>query len=496
MGRRKLQYLIVPSLANRQKDRTMTDYSRFYIGGQWIEPLRPNPMGGLHPSTGLAGATISLGSAEDVDRAVAEARRAFGGFSRTTVEERLALLARMREIFVRRHEEIAGAITAEHGAPISFGRKAQLPLALWHFDAVRKALREMAWTERYGRATLVREPIGVIGLITPWYWPIAMVACKTLPAIAAGCTMVLKPSEVAPLDAMIFAEICEEAEVPAGVFNLVNGTGPDVGEVIVAHAGVNAVSFTCSTRAGARMAQAVAPSVKHVTQALGWKSASVILEDADFDHAVREGANACFANTGQTGDAPTRMLVPAHRHDEAVRIAVETAGAVVIGDPLDPATTMGPLVTCAQFDKVQRLVGQGIAEGAELAAGGRGKPERFKTGFFVKPTVFANVENSMAVAQEEIAGPVLCIIPYDAEDDAVRIANDSPYGLTGYVVGKDIERTRRVAAGIRGGMGSINYSDRDPTMPFGGYKRSEKWREGGAHGMAEYLEVRWIMGFG
>lgn len=474
----------------------MLDYSRFYIDGQWIDPVRPNPVPVLNPATEAACATMSLGSAADVDLAVAAARRAFHTFSRTTVDERLELLERIRVAFVRRQEEIAAAITAEIGAPITFSREAQIPMAMSHFDAVSQGLRDMAWTERHGSSLLVREPIGVIGLITPWNWPIAMVICKTLPAIAAGCTVVLKPSEVAPLDAMIFADICADAGVPGGVFNVVNGTGEEVGEAIAGHVGIDAVSFTGSTRAGIRVAQAAAPSVKRVTQELGGKSANIILEDADLDHAVRMGTDYCFSNTGQTCDAPTRMLVPAHRHDEAVRIAVETAARVVVGDPLDPVTTMGPLVTRAQFDKVQQLVGQGIAEGAQLVAGGLGKPEGQETGFFVKPTVFANVDNGMTIAREEIFGPVLCILPYDSEDDAVRIANDSPYGLAGYVVGTDLDRARRVAARIHAGMIFINYPEWDATMPFGGYKQSGNGRESGAHGIAEYLEIKSIIGFG
>jgi aldehyde dehydrogenase (NAD+) len=474
----------------------MFDYSQFYIDGRWIDPVHPNRVQVMNPATEASCATISLGSAADIDRAVAAARRAFGSYSRTTVEERLALLARMREAFVRRQEDIAAALTMEIGAPIGFSRDAQVPMALSHFDAVSLGLRDMAWKEPHGRSLLVREPIGVIGLITPWNWPIAMVVCKTLPAIAAGCTVVLKPSEVAPLDAMIFAEICAEAGVPDGVFNLINGTGEEVGEALAAHAGIDAVSFTGSTRAGIRVAQAAAPSIKRVTQELGGKSANIILEDADFDHAVRTGADYCFSNTGQSCDAPTRMLVPAHRHDEAVRIAVDAAAAVVVGDPLDPATTMGPLATRAQFDKVQDLVGKGVAEGAELVAGGLGKPEGQGRGFFVKPTVFANVDNDMTIAREEIFGPVLSIIPYDSEDDAVRIANDSPYGLAGYVVGRDIERARRVAARINAGMIFINYPEWDPTMPFGGYKQSGNGRESGIHGIAEYLEMKSIIGFG
>jgi aldehyde dehydrogenase (NAD+) len=472
------------------------DYSRFYIDGRWVEPTRPNLAEVIDPATELPCATISLGSAADVDLAVSAARRAFEEFSCTKVEERLALLARIQEIFVRRQDDIASVITAEIGAPISFSREGQVPMALSHFGAVIQGLRDMAWTERHGTSALVREPIGVIGIITPWNWPINMVVCKTLPAIAAGCTVVLKPSEIAPLDAMIFAEICAEAGVPNGVINIVNGTGEEVGEAIASHSGIDAVSFTGSTRAGIRVAQAAAPSVKRVTQELGGKSANIILDDADLDYAVRTGADYCFMNTGQTCDAPTRMLVPAERHDEAVQIAMEVAAAVVVGDPMDLATTMGPLVTKAQFDKVQQLVEQGIAEGAELVAGGLGKPEGVDAGYFVKPTVFANVNNGMTIAQEEIFGPVLCIIPYDSDSDAIRIANDSPYGLAGYVVGTDIERARRVASGIKAGMVFINYPEWDATMPFGGYKQSGNGRESGAHGISEYLEIKSIIGFG
>ena len=474
----------------------MTNYERFFIDGQWVDPVSPSPLAVINPATEEPSEIVAHGSAADVDRAVAAARRAFETYSRTSDAERLALLKRMREIFVRRQEDIAAAITAEIGSPISFSREAQVPMALMHFDTITAALENMEWEARHGSSAVVREPIGVVGLITPWNWPANMVACKVLPAIAVGCTVVLKPSEVSPLDAIIFAEICEEAGLPAGVFNLVIGTGEAVGEAISRHPGIDAVSFTGSTRAGVRVAQSAAPSVKRVTQELGGKSANIILDDADFAWAVGEGASFVFANSGQTCDAPTRMLVPASRHAEAVAIAANAAAAVVVGDPSDPATTMGPLVSAAQFTKVQQLIEAGMAEGAELAAGGPGKPEGMDKGFFVKPTVFGGVTNDMTVAREEIFGPVLSIIPYETEADAVRIANDSPYGLAAYVVSKDLERARRIAREIRAGMVFLNYPEWDANMPFGGYKQSGNGREGGYHGMCEYLETKSIIGYG
>ena len=474
----------------------MSNIDRFYIDGQWVEPAFPNRMAVLNPATEDVCAEISLGSAADVDKAVAAARRAFASFARTSKAERADLLERMRAVFVRRQEDVAAAITAEIGCPISFSREAQVPMALMHFDAMARGLAEMAFEERHSSSALIREPIGVIGLITPWNWPANMIASKVLPAIAVGCTVVLKPSELSPLDAIIFAEICEEAGVPPGVFNLVNGTGQEVGEAITRHPGIDAVSFTGSTRAGIRIAEASAPTVKRITQELGGKSPNIILDDADFEWAVGEGANLVFANSGQTCDAPTRMLVPAARHDEAVRIAAAAAAAVVVGNPNDPATTMGPLVNKAQFEKVQQLIETAIAEGAVLAAGGSGKPDGRATGHFVKPTVFAGVDNAMPIAREEIFGPVLSIIPYKDVEDAIRIANDTPYGLAAYVVSGDLDRARRVAREIRAGMVFINYPEWDPNMPFGGYKQSGNGREGGQHGMSEYLEIKSIIGYG
>jgi aldehyde dehydrogenase (NAD+) len=368
-------------------------------------------------------------------------------------------------------------------------------MALMHFDSAKRALRELSWLESHGASVILREPIGVVGLITPWNWPANMICSKTLPALAAGCTVVLKPAEISPIDAIIFAEICEEAGVPAGVFNLVNGTGEVVGEAISSHPGIDAVSFTGSTRAGTRVAISAAPTVKRVTQELGGKSANIIFDDADFAWAVGEGASFVFSNSGQTCDAPTRMLVPVARHAEAVEIAAAMAAAVIVGDPESEATTMGPLVSKAGFDKVQQLVQVGIDQGAELAAGGLGRPEGIERGYFVRPTVFGNVKNSMRIAQEEIFGPVLCIIPFQDEAQAIEIANDSPYGLAAYVVSKDIERARRVASQIKAGMVFINYPDWDADMPFGGYKQSGNGREGGLHGLLEYLETKSIIGY-
>ena len=474
----------------------MPKYDRFFIDGQWVEPAVANPMQVLNPATEEPCATISLGSAEDVDRAVKAARRAFETYSRTSPAERAALIRRMRNKFVERQEELAAVITEEIGSPISFSREAHIPMTLMHFDTIGKALEEMEWETRHGTSVVMREPIGVVGLITPWNWPSNMVACKVLAAIAAGCTVVLKPSEESPLDATILAEIFEEAGVPAGVFNLVNGTGQEVGEAISRHPGIDAVSFTGSTRAGIRVAEAAAPTVKRVTQELGGKSANIILDDADLEWAVSEGASFVFANSGQTCDAPTRMLVPAGQYEEAVKIAAAVAAGIKLGDPRDPTTGMGPVVNKAQFDKIQKFIKIGMAEGAQLAAGGPGMPDGLTRGYFVRPTVFAGVTNDMSIAREEIFGPVLSILPYETEEDAIRIANDSPYGLAGYVVSKDTKRARRIAQEIRAGMIFINYPEWDASMPFGGYKQSGNGREGGEHGICEFLETKSIVGVG
>ena len=474
----------------------MERYSKFYIDGRWVGPHVPSFMNVVNPATELPFEQISLGSADDVDLAVDAARRAFPRYSETSVDERIKLLTRAYEIFKRRQADFAAVITQEIGAPISFSMEAQTTICFGHFEATIEALRQFSWHEEFGTSRVVKEPIGVVGLITPWNWPINQIVCKVLPALAVGCTVVLKPSEIAPLDATLFAEVLEEAGFAPGVFNLINGEGSTVGEAIAAHPGIDAVSFTGSTRAGLRVAKIAADTGKRVTQELGGKSPNIILDDADLHVAVRDGVLGCFANTGQNCDAPTRMLVSEKRYEEAVRIAAETALAVQVGDPGVSTTTMGPVVSAVQYRRIQEYIQKGIDEGAKLVVGGTGKPLGLETGYFVKPTVFASVSNSMTIAREEIFGPVLCILSYRDEEDAISIANDSVYGLAAYVESGDIEHARRVAARLRAGSVFINYPAWDAKVPFGGYKQSGNGRESGLHGMNEYLELKSIVGYG
>jgi aldehyde dehydrogenase (NAD+) len=411
----------------------MKECREFYINGEWVSPSKTNDLGVVNPANEETIAVISLGGAVDVDRAVAAAKAAFESYSETTVSDRLALLARVIEIYQSRMDEMAETISMEMGAPISLSRAAQAPAGLAHLLEIVKVLEHFKFEERKGSTLMCKEPIGVCGLITPWNWPMNQVVCKVAPALAAGCTMILKPSELAPLSAYLFAQILHESGLPPGVFNLVNGDGPTVGAAIASHPDVAMVSFTGSTRAGVAVASAAAPSVKRVTQELGGKSANIILDDADFDNAVKEGVQACFRNSGQSCNAPTRMLVPRSRMAEAVNAAKDAANATKVGDPSAKGNHLGPVVSKVQFEKIQRLVKQGIEGGADLVAGGPGRPDGFAKGYFVRPTVFAQVRNDMTIAREEIFGPVLCIIPYENEDDAVRIANDTAYGLSGFV---------------------------------------------------------------
>jgi aldehyde dehydrogenase (NAD+) len=473
----------------------MNDCRNFYIDGKWVSPAERRDFAVVNPATEEPIATISLGSAADVDRAVAAAKKAFETYSETSVEERLALLQRIIEVYKAKSSEMAEAISAEMGAPVSLARKAQAPAGLAHLAEVAKVLGQFKFEELKGSTLMRKEPIGVCGLITPWNWPMNQIACKVGPALAAGCTMVLKPSELAPLSAYLFAQILDEAGVPAGVFNLVNGDGPTVGAAIASHPDVAMVSFTGSTRAGVAVATAAAPTVKRITQELGGKSANIILDDADLGKAVREGVQTCFRNTGQSCNAPTRMLVPRSRMAEAASVAKQEAEATKVGDPRSEGTTIGPLVSRAQFEKVQRLIRQGIDEGATLVTGGGGLPEGISKGYFARPTVFSDVRNDMTIAREEIFGPVLCILPYEDEDDAVRIANDSPYGLSGFVTSGDVERARRVAKRIRAGNVHINGARIDFGGSFGGYKQSGNGREWGEAGLEEFLELKAVFGY-
>ena len=473
----------------------MKDCRQFYIDGKWVNPVQVHDLAVINPANEEAIATISLGSAADVDRAVAAAKRAFDSYSDTSLNERLGLLRRIIDVYQSKMEEMADTISQEMGAPSSLARKAQAPAGLAHLMETVKVLEHFKFEELQGSTLMRKEPIGVCGLITPWNWPMNQIVCKVAPALAAGCTMVLKPSEMAPLSAYLFAQILDEAAVPPGVFNLVNGDGPTVGSAIAAHPDIAMVSFTGSTRAGVAVATAAALTVKRVTQELGGKSASIILDDADFENAVKQGVQECFRNSGQSCNAPTRMLVPRSKIADVVVVAKQTAEGTHVGDPVSEGTNLGPLASKAQFDKVQRLIHLGIEEGAQLVAGGPGRPAGINKGYFVRPTVFANVRNDMTIAREEIFGPVLCIIPYEDDDDAVRIANDSLYGLSGFVTAGDIDRARRVAKRIRAGNVHVNGARVDFAGCFGGYKQSGNGREWGEAGLEEFLELKAIFGY-
>ena len=428
--------------------------------------------------------------------AAAAAKRAFESYSETTLEKRLAFLQRIIEVYQSRMDEMAETISREMGAPISLSRTAQAPVGLAHLLEIVRVLEHFKFEELKGSTLMRKEPIGVCGLITPWNWPMNQIVCKVAPALAAGCTMVLKPSEIAPLSAHLFAHIIDEAGLPGGVFNMVNGDGTTVGAAISSHPDVDMVSFTGSTRAGIAVASAAAATVKRVTQELGGKSANIILDDADLENAVKQGVQACFRNSGQSCNAPTRLLVPRSKMAAANMAAKRASQGTKVGDPLMEGTNIGPLASKGQFEKVQRLIKQGIEEGAILVVGGLGRPEGLSKGYFVNPTVFSDVRNEMSIAREEIFGPVLCIIPYEGDDDAVRIANDTRYGLSGYVTSGDIERARRVAKRIRTGNVHINNARLDFSGCFGGYKQSGNGREWGKAGLEEFLELKAVFGYG
>jgi aldehyde dehydrogenase (NAD+) len=467
---------------------------KFYIDGAWVDPAVLLPLGIVNPATEETFAEISLGSAVDVDRAATAARRAFATYSVTSVEERLSWLQKIIEGFRARLPELARMMTLEMGAPITFATQRQATVALFHFEEAARVLAHYQFEERMGDGIVRREPIGVCGLITPWNWPLNQVASKVAPALATGCTVVLKPSEIAPLSAMLFAEIVDEAGVPPGVFNLVNGDGPIVGETIAAHPEIDMVSFTGSTAAGVRVAKLAADTVKRVAQELGGKSANIILADADLRAAVIQGVHACYTNAGQNCQSPTRMLIPRAQREAAFAAAREAVDTIRLGDPLDPASTMGPLVSQAQFEKVQDLIQSGVDEGATLVAGGTGRPTELNRGYYVRPTVFGDVTPQMKIAREEIFGPVLSIMSYDTEDEAIEIANDTPFGLAGFVQSRDSERARTVAHRIRAGRVYLNGAPFDRSLPFGGYKQSGNGREFGVFGFEEYLEVKAILG--
>jgi aldehyde dehydrogenase (NAD+) len=467
---------------------------KFYIDGAWVDPSTPSTLGITNPATEETFAQISLGSRPDVDRAAKAARRAFATYSVTSVEQRLSWLAKIIEGFKARLPELARMMTLEMGAPITFATQRQATVALFHFEEAARVLANYKFEERMGSGIVRREPIGVCGLITPWNWPLNQVASKVAPALATGCTVVLKPSEIAPLSAMLFAEIVDDAGLPAGVFNLVNGDGPTVGEAIAAHPEIDMVSFTGSTTAGIRVAKLAADTVKRVAQELGGKSANIILADADLKTAVIQGVHACYTNGGQNCQSPTRMLIPRAQRHAAFAAAREAVDTIRLGDPLDPASTMGPLVSQAQFEKVQDLIQSGVDEGATLVAGGTGRPAEVNRGYYVRPTVFGDVTPQMKIAREEIFGPVLSIMSYDTEDEAIEIANDTPFGLAGFVQSRDPDHARAVANRIRAGRVYLNGAPFDRSLPFGGYKQSGNGREFGVFGFEEYLEVKAILG--
>lgn len=473
----------------------MSHHTQFYINGQWVEPKGQGSVDVVNPATEEVVATIALGNHEDVDLAVSAARKAFDSYSQTSREERIAILERIIAVFQKRMGDVADAISQEMGAPAKLAKMAQAPSGLGHFAVALEVLKGYEFEEQIGNTMVVKEPIGVCGLITPWNWPMNQLTCKVAPAIATGCTMVLKPSEVAPLSALLLAEILDEAGVPAGVFNLVNGDGPTVGAAMSGHRGIDMMSFTGSTGAGRHVMKNSAETIKRVALELGGKSANILLDDVNFEKMVAHGVMSCMNNTGQSCNAPTRMLVPNSRMDEVVAIAQAVAAKVKPGDPNAEDTVIGPVASKAQWTKIQDLITKGIEEGAKVIAGGPGRPEGLNKGYFVKPTVFANVNNEMTIAREEIFGPVLSIIGYENEDDAVRIANDTQYGLSGYVSSGDLGRARKVARRIRTGMVHINGAPLDNRAPFGGYKESGNGREWGHHGFEDFLEIKSIFGY-
>jgi aldehyde dehydrogenase (NAD+) len=475
----------------------MIERRQFYINGAWVNPAIPRDLEVINPATEEACGVISLGSEADVNAAVAAARAAFDSYSQTPLDERIALLEKIIGLYGARMGEFAELITMQMGAPKWLADAAQAPSGIGQFMSTLEALKNFAFEEQKKKTRIVYEPVGVCALITPWNWPMNQVVCKVAPALATGCTIILKPSEMTPFDSMLLADILHEAGVPKGVFNLVNGDGPGVGAVMAAHPDVDFISFTGSTRAGIEVAKGAAPTVKRVSQELGGKSPNIVLDDADLTKAVSSGVMQVMANSGQSCNAPTRMFVPKAKMDEAMAIAKATAEATKVSNPPEAERgSIGPLANARQFAKVQEMIEIGIKEGATLVAGGTGRPEGFNKGYFVRPTIFGNATNEMTVAREEIFGPVLTMIPYDTEEDAIRMANDTVYGLSAYVQSGDLERARRVARRLRAGMVHLNGAGTDSSAPFGGYKQSGNGREWGHHGLDEFLEVKAVMGFG
>ena len=474
----------------------MDHHQLFYINGAWVNPSVQKSFDVINPATEEPYTRISLGSSADVDKAVHAARAAFPDFAKTNKATRLALLKRILAVYNDRADEIAQALSDEMGAPLAWARDAQTWAGQVHLEATIASLEGYEFEIQRGNTRVIKEGIGVVALITPWNWPMNQIMCKVAPALACGCTVVLKPSELAPISAIVFSEILHEAGVPPGVYNMINGDGPSVGQFLSAHKGVDMVSFTGSTHAGVMVAKAAADTVKRVAQELGGKSPNIILEDADLEIAVRKGVESCMSNTGQSCDAPTRMLVPRALHGRILEIAAEAAEEQVVGDPRDERTTMGPLISERQYSKVQRLIETGIAEGAMLVAGGVGKPKGLQRGYFARPTVFGNVTRNMTIAREEIFGPVLAIMPYDTEAEAIEIANESEFGLAAYVQSANLPHARAVARQLRAGQVHINYPDWDVYAPFGGFKQSGNGREYADWGMHDFLEIKGLLGYG
>ena len=468
--------------------------TKFYINGEFIDPSSNETLGIINPATEEEIGIVALGSIEDVDKAVYSARKAFSVSSKLSKTDRLDILKTVRENYKKRFNDLSEAIRLEMGAPIKLAEGAQAATGLGHLKTAIRVLENHEFEYKHGDYIVREEPIGVCGLITPWNWPINQIVSKVAPAFAAGCTVILKPSEIAPLSAMIIAEIMHESKIPAGMFNLVNGLGNIVGEAMSAHKDIDMMSFTGSTRGGVAVATASAATVKRVSQELGGKSANIILDDDSFTKSITNGVTHVMSNTGQSCNAPTRMLVPLSRHDEALDIAKKSVENIKVGKPDDINTDLGPLVSITQYNKVQNLIEKGIEEGAELVSGGKGKPDGFEKGYYVKPTIFGNVSNNMIIAKEEIFGPVLSIIPYDDIEHAVSIANDTVYGLAAYVTGEDQKKCLEVARELRAGQISLNYGSSGPSAPFGGYKQSGNGREKAEWGLDEFLEIKAIMG--
>ena len=470
----------------------MKDLRKFYVDGEWVDPIFANDLAVENPATEELVATISMGAMADVNRAVAAAKHAFPSYSRTSVDERIALLENLLTIYSDRYDEMAVAISIEMGAPISFSTTAQADCGRGHINAALEALKTFEFERQIGSTRVVKEAIGVCGFITPWNWPINQISCKVAPALATGCTMVLKPSEIAPISGYLFTEMMHQAGFPDGVYNMINGNGPDVGAVIAAHPDIDMVSFTGSTRAGVLVAKAAADTIKRVTQELGGKSPNIIFEDANLEKDVTAGVRRMMNNTGQSCNAPSRMLVQSSVYDQAIKIAKTAVEDIAVDQPTKEGEHLGPLSSRVQFDKVQGLIKKGIEEGADVVAGGLGKPDGLDIGYFVKPTVFSGVSNDMTIAQEEIFGPVLTMISFDTEEQAIEIANDTPYGLAAYFSTASEERAARVASQLRAGMISVNSASQNYTAPFGGYKQSGNGREWGEFGFDDFLEIKGI----